>query len=256
MSREPFAAHADYYDRFYADKDYAGECDYIETVLARHGNGETKAILDLGCGTGGHLLQLAARGYHVHGVERSAEMLDICRRRIADTAIDAALHRHDLRQIPAIGTFDAAIAMFAVLGYVTDLEDLQTVFRGVRDNLRPGGLLLFDVWYIGAVLSMRPEARDRSLDGTSGAALTRRTRPRIDETRQIVELQIDVEETTPDGKRSATSETHTVRYFSIAELTLLLKAAGFSVRQVCPFLDLDSQVSSSDWNISVIAIAG
>ena len=50
----------------------------IMTILY---NCKPERILDLGCGTGGHALVLARRGYRITGVDRSASMLEIARRK-------------------------------------------------------------------------------------------------------------------------------------------------------------------------------
>src|SRR5260370_19420094 len=77
MSGVVFGAdYANAYDVLYQDKDYASECDLIERVFAEYAAGRrVKGVLDLGCGTGGHAVPLAERGYEVVGVDRSAEML-------------------------------------------------------------------------------------------------------------------------------------------------------------------------------------
>ena len=67
--------YADVYDAIYRDKNYEGEVDLIERILARHGLQGARHLLDLGCGTGNHALPLARRGHTVVGVDRSPPML-------------------------------------------------------------------------------------------------------------------------------------------------------------------------------------
>ncbi len=50
--------YADQYDLIYTEKDYEAECDLIEEVFRKYGDGEIKTILDLGCGTGNHAIPL------------------------------------------------------------------------------------------------------------------------------------------------------------------------------------------------------
>src|SRR5207248_11417549 len=63
--------YAEAYDTLYRDKDYSAECDAIEHVFRLYGIGPVRRVLDLGCGTGGHAVPLAERGYEVVGVDRS-----------------------------------------------------------------------------------------------------------------------------------------------------------------------------------------
>jgi predicted TPR repeat methyltransferase len=77
--------YANQYDRLYRDKDYAAECDFLETLFAQAAT-PVRRILDLGCGTGGHALPLAQRGLHVTGVDLSAGMLAFAQTRRTSSA--------------------------------------------------------------------------------------------------------------------------------------------------------------------------
>jgi len=63
--------YAGAYDAIYGDKDYAAECDLVERIFKTYGYGVVQSVMDLGCGTGGHALPLAERGYEVSGIDRS-----------------------------------------------------------------------------------------------------------------------------------------------------------------------------------------
>ena len=69
--------YADQYDFFYENKDYKGECDLIDQLLIRFSNIKNKLLLDVGCGTGTHAIELSQRGYMVTGVDLSQKMIDL-----------------------------------------------------------------------------------------------------------------------------------------------------------------------------------
>lgn len=50
----------------------AGECDFIENEI---NSDKTLKILDVGCGTGRHLIEMTKRGYNVSGIDLSASQL-------------------------------------------------------------------------------------------------------------------------------------------------------------------------------------
>jgi len=58
--------YSDSYDDLYADKDYGAECDLLEKIF-RRADRPVHTILDLGCGTGRHSVELARRGYELVG---------------------------------------------------------------------------------------------------------------------------------------------------------------------------------------------
>ncbi|MFJ6781845.1 methyltransferase domain-containing protein [Streptomyces yangpuensis] len=99
-----------------------------------------RRILDAGCGAGALTAALRDRGADVTGLDVSAAMLALARRRLGD---GATLHRVDLRdRLPfADGEFDDVIASL-VLHY---LEDWGPTLAELRRVLRPGGRLLASV---------------------------------------------------------------------------------------------------------------
>ena len=122
-----FNHYAKFYDALYHEKDYAGEVDYLERLFQKYALQPVQTVLDLGCGSGGHAIRLAERGYRVTGVDRSAEMLAEARKKSG--AGNPEFIQSDLASLALDKTFDAAIAMFAVLSYVTENKDLQNVFQ-------------------------------------------------------------------------------------------------------------------------------
>ncbi|MDP7044922.1 MAG: class I SAM-dependent methyltransferase, partial [Alphaproteobacteria bacterium] len=117
MSDGIFQDQGNFYDLFYESKDYEDECNFVEAAFGRFAAGKVKTVLDLGCGTGGHVLPLAARGYEMTGVDLSQTMLDQARRKAAQAGITADFLQGDVREVEVGQTFDAVISMFVVMGY-------------------------------------------------------------------------------------------------------------------------------------------
>ena len=65
---EVFNDYAYYYNAFYQDKDYAAESRQVDTLLKRYGNG-VKKIINYGCGTGRHDIELSRIGYYCNGID-------------------------------------------------------------------------------------------------------------------------------------------------------------------------------------------
>ncbi|MFE1831805.1 class I SAM-dependent methyltransferase [Streptomyces yangpuensis] len=109
-------------------------------MLALAGDVEGRRVLDAGCGAGPLTAALRDRGAVVTGLDVSAAMLALARRRLGD---GAALHRADLRdRLPfADAEFDDVIASL-VLHY---LEDWGPTLSELRRVLRPGGRLIASV---------------------------------------------------------------------------------------------------------------
>ena len=76
-----FQKYSTYYDLLYRDKDYAAEAEYVARTIRSIVPG-ARSILELGSGTGRHGRLLAAMGFNVHGIERSAEMVAVAKLRV------------------------------------------------------------------------------------------------------------------------------------------------------------------------------
>jgi SAM-dependent methyltransferase len=109
-------------------------------MLTLAGDVAGRRILDAGCGSGALSAALRDRGAAVTGIDASAGMLALARRRLGD---GAALHRVDLNdRLPFDdGAFDDVVASL-VLHY---LEDWGPPLAELRRVLRPGGRLIASV---------------------------------------------------------------------------------------------------------------
>lgn len=227
-----FGDYARYYNVLYQDKDYAGEADFVLSCLKRHAAPRT--LLDLGCGTGRHALEMARRGVSVTGVDMSATMLDMGRQMLA-TAPDVPpgltpprLLEGDARTVRLDAQFDAVTSLFHVMSYQNTEEDALAVLETARRHLKPGGCFLFDFWYGPGVLTDPPTERDRVM-ADEQTRVRRHAHPVHRISDNIVEVHYDIRLTDKaTGKESALSEVHSMRYWFLPELRYLARQAGFS----------------------------
>jgi SAM-dependent methyltransferase len=109
--------------------------DALRAVHAREG----MRIFDAGCGAGGACVEADKIGCEVIGVDASAALLDIARKRLP-TAI---FHEADLESLPfGESEFDAIIAVNSVL-YATDIAQAMKELARV---IRPGGRIVITNW--------------------------------------------------------------------------------------------------------------
>lgn len=248
-----FGAYADFYDALYADKDYESETSFVVEVLTEYGVPAGAAILDLGCGTGGHAIPLVRRGYGVTGVDLSPEMVAQAIEKARAESLDVDFTVGDARTFRLGRTFDAVISMFAVLSYQLTNEDLAATFGTVAAHLKPGGLFVFDVWFGPAVLSERPEQRAKTVQTAEGDTITRRATPTLDVASQTVRVDYEIERSRGGDVIETARESHTVRFMFVQEILQLLDAAGLEPLALGPFMDLTRGPESSDWYVSVVA---
>ena len=249
MSRQFGSLYAAAYDATYADKDYEAECDLVEEAFRRFGSAPVSAIIDLGCGTGNHSIPLARRGYEVAGVDLSTDMLAIAARKATEAKVEVALTEGDVRTVDLGRSFDAALVMFAVIGYQRTNADVLATLRSVRRHLEPGGLLFFDTWYGPGVLTSPPGTREREIDTPDGP-MRRLVEGELDVPRHLCTVRYRL---TRNGEES--SETHVMRYFFPLELELFLHVCGFELVVLAPVGALDGEPGAEAWNVNAVARA-
>lgn len=277
--------YTDLYDYFYRDKDYERECDLLEQLFQTYGGGATRSVLDLGCGTGGHSLVLAQRGYAVVGVDRSAGMLTRARQKAealgkggggnSDSNDDndkdnnisndnsvvaghgrAVFRQEDIRDAEfGDEKFDAALMMFAVLGYQLENADVLSALRTARRALLPGGLFVFDVWYGPAVLGERPSERVKVVSTEAGGQILRAASAELDARRHLCAVRYRVWRLEDGRVPESAEETHRMRYFFPLELELLLETSGFSMLRLGAFPDFAREPDETTWNVTCAARA-
>jgi len=240
------------YDALYHDKDYEAECDLIERLLAVHGAGGKRRLLDLGCGTGNHAIPLARRGHAVVGVDRSGPMLALARKKGAHAQPPPEFLHDDLRNMDLGRRFEVVIMMFAVLGYQHGNADLLAALGAVRRHLEPGGLFVFDVWNGPAVLSDRPERRVRTVPA-AGGRIVRTSEGRLDLVRQLCHVRFWLQRIEADRVVAESEEEHSMRFFFPQELDLALGAAGLRLLDLRRFPDGMAPPDEHAWNVVGIA---
>lgn len=251
-----FNKYAEFYDAIYTEKDYAAECDFLEAAFTKYVSQPVQTILDLGCGTGGHALQLVRRGYTLCGVDQSEEMLTIAHEKKSKLTGGGIItfQQGDIRNVELNAHFDVVVSMFAVMSYMVGNDDFQMALKTARRHLRPGGLFIFDAWHGPGVLTDPPVDRYKFAQRGS-ARVIRFAHPFVDVIRHAVDVNYKLLTLEAEKLLSEVDETHTMRFFFPQEIIFHLQSAGFEILRLCPFMNLERDLNERDWNFSVVARA-
>jgi SAM-dependent methyltransferase len=239
-----FDTYSLYYDLLNKDKGYEAEADYVSNLIQEYQPG-AKTILEFGSGTGGHGLLLQQKGYKLFGLEQSASMAAIAQSRGMDCLVS------DITDFQLGKQFDSVLAMFHVISYLNENEQLVRAFKNAHDHLKQGGAFLFDVWYGPAVFHQRPEVRKKEVEDDEIEVL-RTARPVMHLNRNVVDVNYHIQVV---EKRTSQvtefSETHSMRYFSIPEIRLLAETTGFVLVKAEEFLT-GNEPSENSWGVCFI----
>lgn len=227
---EVFQDYAYYYNAFYRDKDYAAESRQVDTLLKRYGR-DIRKIINYGCGTGRHDIELLKLGYECTGIDMSLLMIEIAKKNCENVGgrVNGDFSVADIRTYESKAQYDAVISLFHVMSYQNSNDDIVAAFRSARKALKDGGLFLFDCWYGSGVLSDPPVVRVKEVEDDT-YKLVRIARPVMHDRADVVDVCYEVLVTEKEtGLTKTISETHHMRYFFRPELEYYLKEAGFEL---------------------------
>jgi len=249
-----FQKYANYYDVLYRDKNYRSECDFLEKIFRKYSTKSIHSILDLGCGTGGHDLILCSRGYKITGVDLSAEMIEVAKRKAKDKKMRINFVRSDIKSINLKKKYDVIISMFAVISYQITNEDIISTFQRARNHLGQGGLFIFDCWFGPAVLAQKPQDRLKIIE-KDNEKIIRFATPVLDILNQTVDVKYKIVKASKNKILDEIDEVHKMRFLFPKEIENYLKETNFRILEICPFRELGKIPTENDWNVTVIAEA-
>jgi SAM-dependent methyltransferase len=236
------------YETIYSEKNYINEVGCIKKMLFEHAP-EAKTLLNFGCGTGQHDLILAEHGFSITGVDRSHEMLKVAQAK-QQTANPNFLHVGESDRI-ANGSMDASLCLFDVFSYFTKDSDIFNFFEFITAKAKSSAPLIFDFWYLPAVIHLKPETRKKTFH-TGNSLITRICEPAMEVSSSCVNAthQFFVE----DEKGVETfSETHRMRCYTKNEIRCILHQFGFQLKTLGTWRSPNKEPDLTDWSVLAFA---
>ena len=214
--------------RFYEiafDQNRKREVDFLEHCFKRFAKRPVRRVVDIACGTGPHLLRLAARGYRMTGLDLSPENIEFLRERTRTAGFDADLVVGDMTDFQLGARADAAICMQDSQGHLLSNEHLLDHLRSVAQALRRGGVYVFDRYMAS---SWTNPARRWSWSRRRGRLIVRATFSAlndVDPVAQVFRERMELE-AVENGTRRVYRQTHLSRMVFPQELKSLVALAG------------------------------
>ncbi|MFD9961813.1 class I SAM-dependent DNA methyltransferase [Amycolatopsis sp. NPDC058986] len=215
---------AEIYDHIHAHrgKDYAAEAAEL-AALVRARMPQAASVLDVACGTGGHLKPLAELFGSTAGLELSEDMIAIARRRVPEIP----LSQGDMRDFRLDGSFDAVTCMFSSIGYLRTPAELGRTLRCFARHLTAGGVVVIEPWVFPETFVPGYVASDLvRLDGRAITRISHSVREG-----DVTRMDVHYLDAGPAGIRHLT-DTHRLSLFSRADYETAFARAGCSAEYV------------------------
>lgn len=136
-----FENYGEKYDQESFTQGTLGECDFIEAELQFN---KSLKILDVGCGTGRHTIELTRRGYQVVGIDLSESQLNKAREKAKNENLTIEFYRHDARSLPFQNEFDVAIMLCEGGFPLMETDEMNfEILKNVTQALTEHGKVIF-----------------------------------------------------------------------------------------------------------------
>ena len=232
-----------YYDLENAD--FTDDLDFWLELAEAYGD----PILELGCGTGRVVLNLARRGHAVTGVDNAPEMLARLEDKLrvatgkhlptAPTLLRAAMHNFASDQ-----SFALALMPFNTFMHLLTPEEQVAALTNIRQHLRPGAVLALDMPNPGEAYAATEQGLTLERTFADGAnTIQQFSSVSVDRAGQLAQITWLYDSIAPGGAVTRTIVPLTLRYTFPGEMRLLLEKCGFALAHLygdysrAPFAD-------------------
>ncbi|XCP86877.1 class I SAM-dependent methyltransferase [Roseburia hominis] len=236
-----YGSFARVYDIFMDNIPYDAWSEYLTGLLKKYGVHEG-LVLDLGCGTGNMTELLAQKGYDMIGVDNSEDMLEIALEKRIESGHEILYLLQDMREFELYGTVCAVVSVCDSLNYITEPEELLTVFQLVNNYLDPKGVFIFDfntLYKYSEVLGERTIAENREECSFIWDNY-------FDEEDGINEYELTLFIREEGGLFRRYEETHFQRAYTLEEMERLVKRSGLEFVTAYDAFTLNAPMETSE----------
>ena len=241
-SNGTFKLYSKYYDLIYRKKKYKKEVNYLDKLLKKL-KISNKNLLEFGSGTGKHAELFIKKGYIVHGIEKSKDMIAMCKKINGLT-----FQQGDICKVKLKKKYDLILSLFHVLSYQITEFNVNNFFKNARYHLKPKGFLGFDFWYTSAVNAQKPQTRLIELR-KKNFRLIRLADPSKSTLKNVINVNYTIIfQNLKNNLIKIFKENHQMRHFSISDLNIYFKKYRFKCVHLRELIT-NKKPSKNTWGI-------
>jgi 2-polyprenyl-3-methyl-5-hydroxy-6-metoxy-1,4-benzoquinol methylase len=243
-----FENYAQVYDNENFTKGTIGECDFIEKELKFN---KSLKILDVGCGTGRHAIELSKRGYNVTGIDLSESQLKRAKEKAKAENLSIDFQCQDARNLSFNGDFDVAIMLCEGGFPLMETDEMNyEILKNVTKSLKPQAKLIFTTLNGLFPLYHSVEEFCASMTGEGNATY------RSNSFDLMTFRDHNITEVEDDSGNKLTLDCNE-RYYVPSEITWLLKSLGYKVIDILGArlgaFSREHKLTTEDYEMLVVA---
>jgi 2-polyprenyl-3-methyl-5-hydroxy-6-metoxy-1,4-benzoquinol methylase len=243
---ELFTNFAHTYDRQPFTTGTLNEVDFIEKEIQYN---KVVRILDVGCGTGRHAIELAKRGYNVTGIDLSADQLTRAKEKAQQAGVKVYFYEQDARTISYTGNFDLVIMICEGAFPLMETDEMNfEILTNATRALKDGGKLIMTT--LNGLYPLRHSIKDFTNENQDNFSVVRnKFNP---QTMRDVST-VKVEDDSGNIKEITTNE----KYYLPDEIEKLLRSLNYTSVAIygceCGNFIRGRQPTADDYEMLVIA---
>ena len=144
MEKNSYTYFAKLYDSMMDNIPYDEWEQYLLQLMYRYNVMPGARVAELGCGTGNMTDRLSEDGFRMTGIDLSEDMLEIAREKQGDREAIKYIHA-DIRDVQLPDKQDVIVSVGDTMNYLLTVNDLSLAMHSAYENLKDGGLLMFDL---------------------------------------------------------------------------------------------------------------
>lgn len=245
---ELFENYSHNYDKEIFTQGTLSECDFIEKEIRFD---KTLNILDIGCGTGRHSLELAKRGYKMTGADLSATMLQRANEKAKEQNLKIKFIQADARELTFSNEFDLIIMLCEGSFPLMETDEMNfRILKNASKALCKNGKLIFTT--LNGLFPLFHSVKDFLASQTQEGNATYQNNSFDLMTFRDYNITI-IEDDFGNKKELHCNE----RYYVPSEITWLLKLLDFKTIDICSAklgnFNRNDKLTTEDFEMLVIA---
>ena len=245
---ELFVNYGKKYDNESFAQGTVGECDFIEKEIEYD---KATRILDIGCGTGRHSIELAKRGYIVVGIDLSESLLKRAKEKASEQKLQIVFQKCDARNLPFLHEFDLVIMLCEGAFPLMETDEMNfQILQNAANALKPKGKLIFTT--LNGLFPLFHSVKD-FLDSKTEEGNAKCGSLSFDLMTFREHSTLDVEDDLGNKKELQCNE----RYYVPSEITWLLRTLNFRTVDIygakLGAFSRNDKLSTEDFEMLVIA---
>jgi 2-polyprenyl-3-methyl-5-hydroxy-6-metoxy-1,4-benzoquinol methylase len=235
------------YDREPFTQGTIGEVDFFEREI---GGDRSIRILDIGCGTGRHSIELSRRGYRITGIDLSESMLNRARLRAKSLGLEPEFIKRDARELDYEEAFDLAIMICEGAFPLMETDEMNyAILQNSFSALKKGGKLIFTT--LNCLYPLFHSVKDFINQGS--------TEVRSDShSFDLMTFRDSSEYVSRDDNGNSVTLRCNERYYTPSEISWLLRSVGFQKREIfgCRLgaFSRNDPLTTEDFEMLVVAV--